>query len=238
MGGFITHLNMPGWMRRNPSDHGHGPLAMVVESILHPGRLIAMHEHQNDEIISWVPAGVMRHTDEISGKLVTDPDHLLVENAGRSFWHSEETLPTDPPLRMLQILARPRELDLEANVQHGPIAPAPPNTWRHLFGPEGGGAPFFVRNALDFFDIRVEQGAHVDFPAAQGGISTSTSSPALSRQAGRRLMKRSRACCWVAARWRSKPPCPRWSWRSSSTPRRRSCVRERSATTRISRPRR
>jgi redox-sensitive bicupin YhaK (pirin superfamily) len=168
MGGFITHLNMPGWIRRSPSDHGHGPLAMVVESILVPGRLIAMHEHQNDEIISWVPDGVMRHDDETIGKRVTDAYHLLVENTGKSYWHSEGTLPGDPHLRMLQIMVRPRELDLEPNVQHGPIPPATPNSWRHLFGPEGGSAPFFVRNDVDFYDVRLEQGAHVDFPAAPG----------------------------------------------------------------------
>ena len=91
MGGFVAHINMPGWVNPKPRDHGHGPLAMVVESILHPGRLIAMHEHRNDEIISWVPEGVMRHEDRSKGRLVCDGDHLMVMNAGRGFWHSEET---------------------------------------------------------------------------------------------------------------------------------------------------
>jgi redox-sensitive bicupin YhaK (pirin superfamily) len=164
-GGFVTHLNMPGWMLRKPRDHGYGPLAMVVESLLDPGRLVAMHEHRNDEIISWVPAGVMRHDDKASGRLVTDSGHLMVMNAGKSFWHSEQTLPTDPPLRMLQIMVRPRELDLEPNIQHGPIEAAPTNSWRHLIGPEGSNAPFFVRNEVDFFDVRLDAGAHVNFPA-------------------------------------------------------------------------
>lgn len=168
MGGFIIHPNMPGWLLPKTRDHGHGPLAMIVESILHPGRLIAMHEHRNDEIVSWVPDGVMRHDDKANGPLVIDGWHLMVMNAGRSFWHSEETLPSDPPLRMLQIFVRPREADLEPGIQHGPIKPAAPNAWRHLFGPEGGDAPFFVRNEVDFFDIRLDQGARVDFPVKQG----------------------------------------------------------------------
>ena len=121
MGGFIARLNMPGLLDPKSRDHGHGPLAMVVESTLNPGRLIAMHEHRNDEIISWVPDGVMRHDDKAQGRLVTDDRHLMVMNAGRSFWHSEETLPTDPPLRMLQVLVRPRAVDLEPRIQHGPI---------------------------------------------------------------------------------------------------------------------
>ena len=50
-GGFIARPNMPGWLMPRPTDHGLGPLAMVVESMLVPGRLIAHHEHRNDEII-------------------------------------------------------------------------------------------------------------------------------------------------------------------------------------------
>ena len=167
-GGFIARPNMPGWMLRRPVDHGHGPLAMVVESILHPGRLIAMHEHRNDEIISWVPDGVMRHEDSVGGRLVIDAGHLMVMNAGQSIWHSEETHPTDPHLRMLQILVRPRAADLEPLIQFKAIHAAPPNTWRHLVGPEGGPAPFFVRAPLDFHDIRLDAGASGDFPAIAG----------------------------------------------------------------------
>ncbi|MGO4134415.1 pirin family protein [Rhizobium brockwellii] len=168
MGGFVAHLNMPGWLKPKPTDHGQGPLAMVVESILDPGRLIAMHEHRNDEIISWVPEGVMRHDDKAAGRLVIDRDHLMVMNAGVSFWHSEETLASDPPLRMLQILVRPYAVDLEPKIQHGPMPAAAANVWRHLVGPEGEGAPFYVRSAIDVFDIRLDAGIRVEFPQRQG----------------------------------------------------------------------
>lgn len=168
MGRFVTRLNMPGWLLPWPNDHGYGPLAMIVESMLEPGRLIAMHEHRNDEIVSWVPQGVMRHDDRANGPLVTDDAHLMVMNAGKSFWHSEETLAGDPPLRMLQIFVRPHSVDLEPMIQFGAIEAAPRNQWRHLFGPEGGPAPFHVRNSVDFFDIRLDAGARVSFPPMTG----------------------------------------------------------------------
>lgn len=167
-GGFVIRPNMPGWLLPWPRDHGHGPLAMVAETLLAPGRLVAMHEHRNDEIISWVPAGIMRHDDLTGRELIVDAEHLMVMNAGRSFSHAEQTLPTDPPLRMLQILVRPRALDLEPMIQHGAIVASQPNSWRHLFGPEGSNAPFFVRSALDFYDIRLGQGTRVAFPELPG----------------------------------------------------------------------
>jgi redox-sensitive bicupin YhaK (pirin superfamily) len=43
-----------------------------------------------------------------------------------------------------------------------------PNCWRHLVGPEGGDAPFFVRNRIDFFDIRLGAAMRAEFPHKQG----------------------------------------------------------------------
>ena len=168
-GGFVVRPNMPGWLLPRPRDHGHGPLAMVVESLMTPGRVIAMHEHRNDEIISWVPEGVMRHSDRRGpDELIIDAEHLIVINAGRSIWHSDRTLPTDPPLRMLQIMVRPRALDLEPLIQHGRITASPRNAWRRIVGPEGSGAPFFVRSAIHVFDIRLDAGARVACPELVG----------------------------------------------------------------------
>src|SRR6056297_2870737 len=140
-GKFRIHFNFPGRAVPTHEDHGYGPLATVVESFMDPGTLIRMHQHRNEEIISWVPDGVMRHDDRQGNKLVTDPEHLMVMNAGNGFWHAEETYADDPPLRMLQIFVRPHSLNLERNIQHEPIPSAVPNEWRYLFGPEDGDAP-------------------------------------------------------------------------------------------------
>ncbi|WP_198667811.1 pirin family protein [Saliphagus sp. LR7] len=167
-GGFRTHFDFPGRNLPGHDDHGYGPLATVVESSLDPGTLIPMHPHRNEEIISWVPAGVMRHDDREGNELDTDPDHLLVMNAGSGFWHEERTLETDPPLRMLQIFVRPRELDLKPGLQHGPVPDPTSGEWRHLFGPEESEAPFTVRNAVDFYDARLEAGTEAEVPTMAG----------------------------------------------------------------------
>lgn len=59
----------------------------------------------------------MRHDDRQGNELVTDPEHLMVMNAGSSFWHAEEMLAENPPLRMLQIIVRPHSLDLEPGIR-------------------------------------------------------------------------------------------------------------------------
>jgi hypothetical protein len=164
-GKFRIHFNFPGRGVPARDDHGYGPLSTVVESFMDPGTLIGMHQHRNEEIISWVPAGVMRHDDREGNTLVTDPGHLMVMNAGSGFWHAEETLSDDPPLRMLQIFVRPHSLNLEPGIQHEPIPDATPNTWRYLFGPENSDAPLSVRNDVDCYDCWLDGGETVLVPS-------------------------------------------------------------------------
>ena len=167
-GTFRIHFNFPGRAIPDHDDHGYGPLATVVESFMDPDTLIRMHQHTNEEIISWVPDGVMRHDDRHGNALVTDSEHLMVMHAGSGFWHSEETLATDPPLRMLQIFVRPDSLDLAPGIEHEPIPDPVANEWRHLFGPEGTEAPLFVRNDVDCFDCRLETGETASLPSRAG----------------------------------------------------------------------
>ena len=167
-GKFRIHLNFPGRNHPDHADHGYGPLATVVESFMDPDTLISMHQHRDEEIVSWVPAGVMRHDDGEGNKLVTDADHMMVMGAGAGFWHEERTLADDPPLRMLQIFVRPHSLGLEPQIQHERIPDPVTGQWRHLFGPEGTDAPLSVRNQVDFYDCRLEAAASVDLPTADG----------------------------------------------------------------------
>jgi len=167
-GKFRIHFNFPGRALSGHYDHGYGPLATVVESFMDPGTLIRMHQHREEEIISWVPAGVMRHDDREGNELVTDPDHLLVMNAGSGFWHAEETLASDPPLRMLQLFVRPHSLGLDPGIQHEPLPDPVANEWRHLFGPADGAAPCYVRNAVECYDCRLDDGETVTLPTRPG----------------------------------------------------------------------
>lgn len=167
-GDLRVQLYHPGELVPGHGDHGYGTLAVVAESFMAPGSVVPMHMHRNEEIVSWVPEGVMRHDDLAHGKLVTDGDHLLVMNAGRRFSHTERTLETDPSLRMLQIFVRPRAVDLEPRLQHGALPVAEESAWRLIVGSEGEDAPFSVRNEVQILDGRMVQGAHISLPQREG----------------------------------------------------------------------
>jgi len=166
--GFVARAYFPGHLEPGHRDHGLGPLATIMESFLAPGTHIKLHEHVVDEIVSWVPAGVMRHDDPGGAHLTVDRNHLMVMNAGRGFQHEERTRADDPPLRMLQIFVRPQVGDLDPDIQYGRLAERHATTWRHVFGPRESEAPFRVRNTIDCWDIALAAGERVALPTAPG----------------------------------------------------------------------
>jgi len=167
-GPFSIVPNLPGYAIPEHRDHGYGPLARFDDTTLEPGGFVAMHEHRNDEIITYITDGLVRHADSAGSSLVASPTKIMVMNAGRSFWHEEGTRPDDPTLRGLQIFVRPHTVDLEPNIQFKEISTPLPNEWRLLAGPENTEAPSFIRNDVRLYDAHLARGAEVAFPKRQG----------------------------------------------------------------------
>jgi redox-sensitive bicupin YhaK (pirin superfamily) len=168
MGPFTINRYFPGHAVPGHQDHGYGALAAFDDATLGPGTLIGMHEHVNDEIVSYVAQGTMYHDDSIDTKLTIDRNRLMVMNAGRSFWHEERTRADDQGVRMLQIFIRPHTLNLEPLLQVHDLEPFIPCEWRLLVGPEGTEAPSFVRNDIILQDVSIPKGRVVPLVKKDG----------------------------------------------------------------------
>ena len=127
-----------------------------------------MHEHRNDEIISYLRSGRMQHTDSAGQSEVISPDRLMVMNAGTNFFHEEAVLGGDQ-IEMLQIFVRPEAADLEPAIQFVDLEKTESiDHWRLLAGPRGSAAPSFVRQAVYLYDTHLSAGASIDLPAMPG----------------------------------------------------------------------
>ena len=87
------------------ADLALGPLSALDHANLQVGKVVKMHEHKNDEILSYMWRGSMVHEDRAGHRIPISAKKLMMMNAGESFWH-EESVP-DQPVEMLQIRARP-----------------------------------------------------------------------------------------------------------------------------------
>ncbi len=167
-GPFQLRRIWPGVSLGRTDDAGFGGLGLIDHARLQPGLVVKMHEHRNDEIISYLRSGRMRHTDSAGRSEVISPDRLMVMNAGAGFSHEEAVL-GDDPIEMLQIFVRPEAANVDAGVQFVSLDKSESiDRWRLLAGPVGSAAPSFVRQAIYLYDTHLSAGGSIDLPTVPG----------------------------------------------------------------------
>jgi redox-sensitive bicupin YhaK (pirin superfamily) len=131
------------------------------------GTVVRMHEHRNDEILSYMWRGKMVHEDSTGQAVSIGPRRLMMMNAGKSFWHEEST--PDVPVEMLQIFIRPRNSDLPGQVQFfdRPDDSAS-GSWILIAAAEGEGAPLSIRQDVTVYDAHLRVGESIKIPHVEG----------------------------------------------------------------------
>jgi quercetin 2,3-dioxygenase len=143
-----------------------GPLSRVDHAFLDVGAVVSMHQHRNDEILSYMWRGLMVHEDSTGQRVELTPSRLMMMNAGRGFSHEEST--PSVPVEMLQIFIRPQAADLAPSVQFHDRQSIPRSEWTHLGGPIGSGAPLTIRNEVNVYDAHLKAGDRIAAPSRQG----------------------------------------------------------------------
>ena len=166
-GPFRIRLMRPGLIEGRPmADPVIGPLSRVDHAFLDVGTVVAMHQHRNDEILSYMWRGLMVHEDSTGQRVELTPSRLMMMNAGRGFSHEEST--PGVPVEMLQIFIRPQATDLEPSVQFHERPAITRGEWTHLGGPLGSGAPLTIRNQVNVYDAHLRTGDRITAPSRQG----------------------------------------------------------------------
>nr|WP_312142698.1 pirin family protein [Pantoea septica] len=157
----------PFTIRRLRPGERFGPLAIVDMTTLKLGARIPMHEHVNDDILSYVWRGSVQHTDLQGERTPLSAKRVMVVNAGEGLRH-EESAPLIEA-EVLQAFIRPARAGGEAKTQLLERADGVAhNAWTWLAGPEGSAAPLTLRQAVHIYDVRLERGNSLEVPAIPG----------------------------------------------------------------------
>lgn len=91
----------------DPRYQGWGNLKVINDDVQQPGNMVPNHEHRNFDILGYLVAGELEHTDSLGNTVRACPGQIQHMWCGSSIWHTEASVGT-VPARYLQLWIAPK----------------------------------------------------------------------------------------------------------------------------------
>ena len=144
---------------QDPAHMGFGPLRVINEDRVQPGRGFGTHGHRDMEIISYVLAGGLAHEDSMGNGSVIRPGDVQRMSAGTGVMHSEFNASKDEAVHFLQIWIEPDRRGIPPSYEEKRFDDASKRgQWRLIASGDARDGSVRIHQDAELFVTRLEAG--------------------------------------------------------------------------------
>jgi redox-sensitive bicupin YhaK (pirin superfamily) len=171
--GYAQHGWLESWHSFSFADYrdpGHvhfGPLRVINEDIVQPGKGFGTHGHRDMEILTYVLSGALHHSDNMGHGEDIRYGEVQVMSAGTGVQHSEVNPSPDEAVHLLQIWIMPDKQGLTPGYQQK-VFPLQDKLarWCLLASPDSVQGSLLIHQDARVFAARLDGAEKLDYPIA------------------------------------------------------------------------
>lgn len=153
----------------DPAHMGFGPLRVINEDRVQPGKGFGTHGHRDMEILSYVLDGELSHKDNMGNGSIIVPGDVQRMSAGRGVLHSEFNPSATQAVHFLQIWIEPAERGIPASYEQAHVPAADKRGKLALLAaPAGEGGAVQIHQDARLYATLLDGAEAVTHPLAAG----------------------------------------------------------------------
>jgi redox-sensitive bicupin YhaK (pirin superfamily) len=152
----------------DPRQMGFGPLRVINEDVVAPGRGFGRHPHRDMEILSYVLEGALEHADSMGTGSVIRPGDVQRMSAGTGVMHSERNHSSTQPVHFMQIWIEPDRRGLTPGYEQKRFDDRKRNALRLIASRDGREGSVTVHQDASLYAGALDAGAALKLDVAPG----------------------------------------------------------------------
>ena len=148
----------------DPAHVEFGPLRVINEDRVQPGRGFGTHPHRDMEILTYVLEGELEHRDSMGTGSTIRPGEVQRMSAGSGVTHSEFNHSKSNPVHLLQIWILPERKGIKPSYEQKELAVANGNGLSLIASPDGASGSVRIHQDAKVFRGLISQQRPVVYP--------------------------------------------------------------------------